>query len=502
LVADEMKQLINARVAHLVKEFGDEPAALYGGASYSWTYVGKIQRILEEALAGVDGARPAAIVLRQRPHCLAATMAMWASGRCVSFISPIQADQALAEDLRETTPAVVIADIDDWSRPSFSDACATSIGVKLRLSVTEPATVHYPHPSAVSIGVTVPVDHAAIIATSGTTGPPKRYALTWDNLAPTRKVRDPSGGRGVMINTLPLFSIGGVLTMASTIFGGRPIALMDRFDVVEWASLIRDNQPRRAGAPPAVLRMVLDAEIPPEWFLSVTSLYTASAPLSPQLASEFEQVYKIPVIQGYGATEFLGGVTGWPGDLHEKWGVSKRGSVGRPLPGIKLRVVDSGSGEPLGYDEVGNLEVNSPYRAQGVPEGWVLTNDLARIDADGFVWILGRSDDVIIRGGFKVSLPDVEDALLQHPSVRDVCVVGLPDERVGEVPAALVVVDDSWSFAEDELIEVVRQQLPAYMAPAVVSRGDTMPLNSMMKKNRRLITSLLVAELQTRAKSS
>jgi acyl-coenzyme A synthetase/AMP-(fatty) acid ligase len=346
-------------------------------------------------------------------------------------------------------------------------------------------------------GVPVPADHAASITTSGTTGPPKRYAVAWDDLRPG-VVREPSSGRGVVINTLPLFSIGGVGAIATTVFGGRPIALMDRFDVGEWAGLIRDHRPRRAGAPPAVLRMMLDAKIPPEWFQSVESVYTASAPLPTQLADEFERVYGIPILQGYGATEFLGSVTGWSGDLFEKWGQAKRGSVGRPMPDVKLRVVDRVSRMPLGPDEVGNLEVDSPRRARGVPAGWVPTNDLTRIDEDGFVWILGRSDDVIIRGGFKVSLPEVEAVLLQHPGVLDACVVGLPDDRLGEVPAALVVTNGTELPAEDELIGAVRDQLPPYMAPALVSWRDEMPLNSMLKKDRRLITSLLAAELGER----
>jgi acyl-coenzyme A synthetase/AMP-(fatty) acid ligase len=128
----------------------------------------------------------------------------------------------------------------------------------------------------------------------------------------------------------------------------------------------------------------------------------------------------------------------------------------------------------------------------------VSTNDLTRIDHDGFVWILGRSDDVIIRGGFKVSLPEVEAALLQHPEVVDACVVGLSDDRLGAVPAALVVTNGTGLPAEDELIGAVRDRLPAYMAPALVSWRDEMPLNSMLKKDRRLITSLLAAELQER----
>jgi acyl-coenzyme A synthetase/AMP-(fatty) acid ligase len=248
--------------------------------------------------------------------------------------------------------------------------------------------------------------------------------------------------------------------------------------------------------------MVLDAQSPPEWLSSVKTIYTASAPLSMPLADEFEEVYGIPIVQGYGATEFLGAVTGWANDLYEEWGPAKRGSVGRAMPGITLRVVDNATETVLEPNEVGNLEVDSPYRVQGVPAGWVSTNDLARIDDDGFVWILGRSDEVIIRGGFKVHLPEVEAALLEHPRVLDACVVGLPDDRLGEVPAALVITDVLDPPTESELIETVRRRLAPYMAPVLIGRYDEMPLNAMLKKDRRRIVSLLEAQLQGRTQSS
>jgi acyl-coenzyme A synthetase/AMP-(fatty) acid ligase len=244
--------------------------------------------------------------------------------------------------------------------------------------------------------------------------------------------------------------------------------------------------------------MVLDAKIPPEWFASLESFFTASAPLPMELADEFERVYGVAIVQGYGATEFLGRVTGWPDDLHERWATRKRGSVGQAFPGVKLRVVERPSGEVLGPNVVGNLEVDSPWRARGIPAGWVATNDLARIDEDGFVWIIGRSDDVIIRGGFKVHLPDVEAALLDHPGVREACVVGLPDERLGAVPAALVVTNATEPPNERELLELVRRRLPGYMAPVLVLRHEFMPYNAMLKRDRRLVTDLLAAEREAR----
>ena len=487
------KALIAARVGRLVEDFSDAPVALYHGKNFRWSYVGALKQFLDHHLVDLDCGVPAAVLLRQRPNCLAAMISLWASGRSVTVLSPIRPDQAIIDDLRSLRPAVVIADTEDWSRPGFVDVCAGTIGIELCLDRKSPTAIVRTQQDRVDILATsVDGEHAATITTSGTTGLPKRYGIAWDDLAGSGATRDPRPGRGVVINALPLFSIGGVQAIATTIFGGRPIALMDRFDVRAWAALIRDHKPRRAGAPPAVLRMLLDAKVPPEWLASVRSFYTASAPLPMLLAAEFEVAYGIPIVQGYGATEFLGAVTGWPGDLHDVWGKKKQGSVGRAGPGVKLRIVDRRTRKPLDPNETGNLEVQTPRRARGVPEGWVATNDLASIDEDEFLWIHGRSDDVIIRGGFKVSLAEVEAALLEHPGVRDVCVVGLRDERLGEVPAALVVTNDNPDPpTEVDLVDAVRRNLAPYMAPAVILVQDVMPLNAMMKKDRVMITELL-----------
>src|SRR5579862_8067689 len=266
--------------------------ARYRGDWYSWAYVGEISRRIDEALVGLDPTLPVGVVLRQRPNCLAAVMALWGCGRCVTLVSPLSGDQAIADDLKELELAAVIADSEEWTRPGFAQACAASVSVQLQPGLTGRVLIRgSAEESKTRHGV--PEDQAVIVSTSGTTGPAKRYAIAWEDLVPGRPPRDPSSDRGVLINALPLFSIGGVLAITNTIFGGRPIALMDRLDVLEWAGLIRDYRPRRAGAPPAVLRMVLDAEIPREWFASLKSFYTASAPLSMELADEFERVYGV-----------------------------------------------------------------------------------------------------------------------------------------------------------------------------------------------------------------
>ena len=162
---------------------------------------------------------------------------------------------------------------------------------------------------------------------------------------------------------------------------------------------------------------------------------SGTAPLSADDADAFTEKFGIPVLTSYAATEFGGGVAGWTLADHQKHWQAKRGSVGRAHPGAQLRVVDD-DGNPLGPDQPGLLEVKPGQL--GPSADWMRTTDLARIDADGFLWILGRADQAIIRGGFKVMPDDVRAALESHPAVRGAAVVGRPDERLGETPVAMV----------------------------------------------------------------
>jgi hypothetical protein len=136
--ADGTKELIERCVARLVSRFSDEPFALFQGDTYTWGYVGHIKRFLDEVLEGVDPAVPAALVLRQRPNCLAATIALWGNGRCVTLVSPIRPDQAIAEEISALGSAIVVADTEDWARPGFAGACGDAIGVELRATPSMP----------------------------------------------------------------------------------------------------------------------------------------------------------------------------------------------------------------------------------------------------------------------------------------------------------------------------------------------------------------------------
>ena len=165
--------------------------------------------------------------------------------------------------------------------------------------------------------------------------------------------------------------------------------------------------------------------------------------------------------------------------------------------GVRLRVIDpdvagaeDGDAGEVPPNTPGRLEVDSPRRAGGLPDGWLRTTDLASIDEDGFVWILGRTDGVIVRGGFKVDLGLVERTLRDHPAVADVAVVGLPDERLGQVPGAVVVGEGSGVLADD-LGEWVREHLPAYAVPTTFVFVDALPRTGTLKTDLAAVRTLL-----------
>jgi acyl-CoA synthetase (AMP-forming)/AMP-acid ligase II len=226
---------------------------------------------------------------------------------------------------------------------------------------------------------------------------------------------------------------------------------------------------------------------------SIRSVVSGTAPLSPDDADAFTAKYGNPVLVSYAATEFGGGVAGWNLADHREFWATKRGSVGRAHAGCELRVVDPESGAPLPADHEGLLEVKT---AQLDDDAWIRTTDLARIDDDGFVFILGRADETIIRGGFKVRPDDVRAALESHPAVRGASVIGVPDTRLGAVPVAAVELrpgsgDD---VTADALAEHVAGRLARYEVPARILVVAELPRTASQKVDLAAVRALFASE--------
>jgi acyl-coenzyme A synthetase/AMP-(fatty) acid ligase len=220
-----------------------------------------------------------------------------------------------------------------------------------------------------------------------------------------------------------------------------------------------------------------------------------TSPLSPLQARRFTESFGVFVLNGYGQAE-IGEVIGWTA-ADAKAHPEKVGAVGRPHAGVSLKIVDP-DGTAVAPGEVGELLVRPPNMASGYAsgaelsdrideEGYLATGDLGRLDEDGFVWIEGRSGDLINRGGNKVFPDEVEEVLCLSPLVAEAAVVGVPDDRLGEVPVAFVVT--TGDVGDDELIALCRDHLTPYKIPLDFVRVDALPKNEIGKVLRRQLSA-------------
>jgi len=489
---------------------GIDPAANAIQCDGTWTTWGQVVAMTDEldgllAAAGVPAEAPVGIVLRNRTAHAAAILGLLAGRRCVVAIRTLQPDADLALDLENLRLAAVIAAQDDWERPGVAAACARVGGIGIAIGPgTSVSTWHGladigPGPFHESqTGV------AVRILTSGTTGAPKRTSLRYEafesameglrSYSSARHDAVPDSlGTGVVIVALPLSHISGFWGVVQAAANARSIALLERFEPHHWAALVREHEPTVINLPPAPMRMVLDADIPPTDLGSLKAVLTGSARLPPEQADEFTERYGIPTLAMYGATEFAGAVAAWNMPDYRRYWREKRGSVGRAYARTSLRIVDPESGEPLPIGQIGLLEVISPQVVGPRRGEWVRTTDLGRLDDDGFLWIEGRADEMIIRGGFKVEPIRVERVLLEHPAVRQAAVTGVPDHRLGEVPVAAVVGDDE-RLDPIELTQWCRERLAPYEVPVRIRIMRELPLTGPLKVNKGALRELLATE--------
>ncbi|HEV7679860.1 MAG TPA: fatty acid--CoA ligase family protein [Candidatus Dormibacteraeota bacterium] len=466
-------------------------------ATHSWSWVlactDQLVRALEEL--GVPDAGSVGMILRNRPEHVAALIASVSARRCVVSLSPLTSDSTLSAQVRATPCHIVLAASDDWARPGLLEAVRESgaAGFELPTGGTGGLRPRVPPPDRRRGDALVAPGVLATVFTSGTTGTPKRVPIaTSDFEAAVSAASQHSGssqdgsgepqlGTAVTIVSMPLAHISGLWGVVSAAAAGRRIAVLERFEARQWAEMVRRYRPAVANLQPTPIRMVLDAGIPPEWLASLRAVLVGTAPLDPVVADEFTARYGIPTLTMYGATEFAGAVAAWTLSDYRQWWSAKRGSVGRAYPGVDLRVVDASGGDVLEADRSGLLEVRLHSRGG---DDWLRTTDVGRIDGDGFLWIEGRADNAINRGGFKVLPSSIEAALRAHPEVSDAAAVAIADHRLGQVPVAAVVGKTGAHPDEGDLLLWCRDRLAAYEVPVRIAVLAELPLTPTMKVDR------------------
>jgi long-chain acyl-CoA synthetase len=454
----------------------------------------------ELSAAGIGPGAAVGVLLRNRLGLLAALLALLSSDRCIISLSPFQPLGDLHRELRGLKLPVIIADAADWAGEGTANLARELGSLGLSLAGTEPFEIRTVSPFSHETAHHEPLPGIALeILTSGTTGTPKRIRISYrtmeDSIMDGASSAKPASAAAVKLKSMPtvlaapLMHVSGMFGALLPIFEGRPLVLLEKFEVGSWVDAVFKHKIKFASLPPTPMRMVLDADVPKEKLASLVAVRAGTAPLPVETQRQFEATYGIPVLVQYGATEWMGGIAGWTLEVHKKFIATKLGSVGRSRGGVKLRVIDPDTGSEIAAGQMGILEV-MPQQRLGTSE-WTRTTDLASIDEDGFLYIHGRADDTIIRGGFKVLLGDVVNALTRHESVLDAAVIGIPDPRLGQVPvAALELRPGAAVPTSAELETFARRHLPPYAVPVQFKILDALPRTISMKVIRPEIKAM------------
>jgi acyl-CoA synthetase (AMP-forming)/AMP-acid ligase II len=331
--------------------------------------------------------------------------------------------------------------------------------------------------------------------TSGSTGKPKGVLLThggqiWNTDIMRKALMADDTERALI--AVPLYHKNAVVgAVKPFLIAGGSLVILPGFDAPEVIRAIDRYEVTYLTGVPAMYKMILAEKdaLARHDVSSVRFAMCGSAEVPEELLEEFGRVFGAPIAESYGLTE------GGPVPIvNTRWGLKKRGSCGLAFPGCDVRLVD-GAGAEVGVDEVGELVTRNPGLAKGywkLPEatarkfrdGWLATGDLMRRDADGYYYFVGRRDDMINVSGENVYPKEVEDILLQHPNLRDACVVPAPHGVKGEVPVAFVVAREAGLSSEDDVRKFFLERGAPYAHPRRVVFLDALPLGGTGKVDR------------------
>ena len=331
-------------------------------------------------------------------------------------------------------------------------------------------------------------DLADILYTSGTTGRPKGVAVRHSNGSMIGAVEPNWSGDG-WVHASPLFTFAGIALVYTPMKLGMQVIYQPRFEAERWLRVVEEQHPRAVFLVPAMAHLLIDhPRFADADLSSVQMCSVGSAPLAPYVLERLQD--KMPdalVSNNYGMTEAGSAYCIMP----KGEAVKRPGSVGQIAPPAVVRIVDS-EGRPLPPDEVGEVRLQMPGRQREYSEdpeataeiwrdGWLVTGDLGKLVADGYLYIVGRSKDVIIRGGNNVHATDVEHVLVQHDAIKEVAVVGAPHPVLGEDVVAFVVLQPGAEADAESLRAFGLQQLADYKVPRQFIFVDELPRNATGK---------------------
>ncbi len=349
-------------------------------------------------------------------------------------------------------------------------------------------------------------DTTILMYTAGTTGRPKAVPLTHsgfvsyvlDNVAPA----DPEIEEKNLL-TVPLYHVAGIQAMLAAVYGGRSLVMMKQFEVKEWLETVEREQATRAMLVPTMLKMIIDHPEFNRYNLESLKIITYGAAPMPfeVIKKAIEELPGVNFINAYGQTETASTITSLGPEDHIIAGTDEERhrklkrltcSIGKPLSDVEVKIVDE-AGNPLLVLEVGEIMAKGPRIMTGywhdeektaqvmTNDGWLRTGDKGWMDADGYIYLAGRSDDMIIRGGENISPAEVESVLYSHPKIEDAAIIGIPDAKWGQVPRAIVALKKGEVATPEEILEYCKSELAGFKRPTSVIVVDSLPRNQMGK---------------------
>ena len=462
----------------------DDVAVHAGDATCTWDELRHRAEDVACALAdaGVQAGQPVGVMLPNGIDLIAALFGVWRADAVYVPLNPRLTAPEVDRIVAKVPPAAVV---------TTPELATRFTGIPV---LVHDSSWRRTGPDASAVSTTFDPAVALVQFTSGTTGEPKPVLLEHDGVlrlleGVVAKIRGGGAPRAAapMANLIPvsLSLWAGIYNVLFAFLVGAPVVVMDRFATGEFAELVRRHGIRSTVLPPAAMTALADdegiADLAP-----LRLVRSITAPLSPLQARRFKDRFGLAVLNSYGQTELGGEIVGWTAADARAHGDTKLGAVGRPHAGVELRVVE----------DTGELWVRTPAMAAGYADGsdlgdrlsddgWFRTGDVGRVDADGFLWIEGRVSDMVNRGGLKVHPGEVEEVLRLAPDVADAAVVGVPDERLGEVPWAFVVPAERNGPDPEALAALCRDHLAPYKVPVRFETIDALPRNEVGKVLKR-----------------
>ena len=305
---------------------------------------------------------------------------------------------------------------------------------------------------------------------------------------------------------VPLYHVAGMQALLAAVYGGRTVVMMRQFETEPWMQMVQQEKANRAMLVPTMLKWVVDHEDFSKYDLSSLKVITyGAAPMPFEVINKaIEVMPRVKFINAFGQTETASTITALGPEDHiiegtpeERERKLKRltSSIGRPLPDVEVKIVDE-QGKEVPRGDVGEITARGPRVMSGywrdeqktaqviTSEGWLHTGDMGWADDEGYIYLAGRGDDMIIRGGENISPEEVENALYSHPKIEEAAVIGIPDPEWGEEPMAFVVLKSGETATEDEIIGYCKSSL-GFKRPRVVVFLDSLPRNPMGKVLKR-----------------